>query len=740
MIEKTIKSILGCGLDGIKRFVVIEGEKVYPDESDIEVNEQFQTAFIRDVYDGKFEDTSHLSWKDGGVIWKRTLKNISGGSLTTTELGVELTGLNFGEKPEKDYFYHVENPRIYSQLAMLVDLKRSADMVEDSGFDSTAGTKWADPGVVSERIGASPYQPFPAILVSNLDTDRGIVHGSLSQKIFFHNYMLSHEEGGMSFLILSSCKAINSLEVGRGAVLTDSWYLGSTERADDLEAMFSEYTDILRKRVPLAYGASNINRHSVIWGSWNDGIFRDIDELRLLKMAEFLKENLPTVEWMQIDDGYAKLAGELEYAHGLGAPYENSCGVDLKKFPNGLKHFTEEIKKCGIRPAVWIGGKSHKESLVFKEHPEWFFDYSYRLPNAGVFDPSIPDAREYMKSALDFFFTECGFDGMKHDFWSYAFEDSGDFLKNNDETGYQWRTWWLSEVRKRLPGDGYFQTGCDIVMGNPFLGEFFTNYRYGTDIGHGDWESVLINFMWGSTCFALHIGDIIVPNSDSIGLLPGLTDDEALLCINFCLISRSLVEVSGWLYQDPDHPRMKWVKKALACPNNGQDVFFANFDYRTTHDAPEIWYIKTPHFSLFSNDSLPCRTIGVFNLGEDEKTYCLRPENFGLDPNEKYLITDVWSLKTEVFLNEYEFALAPHVSRLLAISVDNGKQQILDCNMKIVGTGDDSANPIPEFAFDGSLEIVFSRKPENTELAQYNNFVMENGDGNWIVKCDYVNK
>jgi hypothetical protein len=542
----------------------------------------------------------------------------------------------------------------------------------------------------------------------------------------------------VDFEIFSSCKGVGAIEMKAGTVLMDEWYLGKTDTADDFERMFTDYAEELRKRLPAAYGASDINRYSVVWGSWNDGIFRDIDEERLLKMAEFLKENLPTVEWMQIDDGYAKLAGELKYAHGLGAPYEENNGVDMEKFPNGLRHYTEEIKKRGIRPAIWIGGKSHKKTPVFQERPEWFFDYSQRMSEAGIFDPSVPEAREYMESALDFYFTESGFEGMKHDFWSYAFEDSGDYLMNNDKTGYQWRSWWLMEIRKRLPSDGYLQTGCDIVMGNPFLGECFTNYRYGIDIGNGNWENVLVNFSWGAACFALHIGDLFVPNSDSIGLFPGLTDEEALLCVNYCLISRSLVEVSGWLYQEPDHPRMKWVRKALACPNNGQDVFFAGFDYRSGDAPPEIWYIKTPHFAIFADDAFPSRTVAVFNLGEETKSYTLSPEMFGLDSEASYSLTDVWSLKTEPLDVGGEFDLAPHCSRLFAISADDECQRILDSNIKLLDVGMRNGRIAPEFAYNGPLEVVFAKEPLDTGLEGNANFAVKRGDGNWILKCDYA--
>ena len=84
-----------------------------------------------------------------------------------------------------------------------VDYNRTANDASNSEFDVEAGNKWADPGVISERIGASPYQPFPAIIISNYNTNLGLVHGTLSQRVFFHNYLVSHSESGVKLEIFS---------------------------------------------------------------------------------------------------------------------------------------------------------------------------------------------------------------------------------------------------------------------------------------------------------------------------------------------------------------------------------------------------------------------------------------------------------------------------------------------------------------------------------------------------------
>nr|MBQ4318866.1 alpha-galactosidase [Clostridia bacterium] len=552
----------------------------------------------------------------------------------------------------------------------------------NSEFDMQAGNKWADPGVVGDRIGASPYQPFPAILLGNYKTTLGIVHGTLSQNVFYHNYLCGYKDEKDSLHILSSFKDIAALEVKPGRLLVDEWYLGRTEHSDDIERIFEGYAKWLRKKLPCGYGRTENNRTTMVWGSWNDGIFRNISEDMILREAKYLRDNFPTVRWIQLDDGYCTLKNH--GAHGLGVPYEGESGVDKEKFPNGLRHYTDELRKIGMHPAIWIGGFCPSATEIYKDHPEWFLDYTFRTPKTHPLDVSKEEVREYMLSAIDTLITKYGFEGVKHDFWSYAFEDSHDLYSNKDKSGYEYRRWWLSEVRKRLPGDGYFQTGCDIVMASPFLGEFFTNYRYGIDIGSGNWEYVVTNFQWGTACFATHTGDIFPPNSDSIGLFPGLSEREAMFCINYCLATHSMVEIAGKLSEANEPERLRILKKAACNPNNGQDVYFIGYDYRAKGaESPEILYFKTPHFSpCEALPGLPVRTVAFFNMGEEAKTYTVtRKQLMGLSCGD-FIVTDVWSDYQCDFGDAFTITLEPHESRMFAVSYKT-HPQLYDANFRV---------------------------------------------------------
>ena len=700
---------LNCGKPELHPYVVIDGKN----ETGTEISRTCRTdsgyAVLKTEKAGLFQDVLSFHFRGDEIRCRREFRNTSEAVMNLNELGAVLENIDFGGVSREDFFYHNENPRIYGVMAIPVDFDRTAGGARDRAFDLQTDTRWADSYVVGDRIGRCPYQPFPAILLGNRKSKHGLVHGTLSQRVFFHNYLVGHDASGKIRLnIFSSFKGGKYLKIEPGRILVDEWYLGATGQADEIEHIFDKYTAVLRQVLPPMYGATDINRDNMVWGSWNDGIFRDISESMLLEEAAFLKKNFPTVRWLQVDDGYAKLVPP---AHGLGCVYEGEDGIDREKFPDGLRAFTDKVREIGLRPALWIGAMCPLHTPICREHPEWFIDYGHRVKDSRPLDVSLPEVREYMTRALDVLCTEYGFEGIKHDFWSYAFEDSSVELRNHERSGSQWREWWLKEIRKRIARDGYLQTGCDIGMGNPFLGEFFTNYRYGIDIGSGNWDFVKTNYLWGMACFATRTSDLFVPNSDSVGLFPGLNDTEAMFCLNYCLATHSMVEIAGRLSRHQNSPRLSILKKAVCNPNNGQEIFFGPWNYLDGKDRyPTVIYFKTAHFCPRENQmGLPLRTAGLFNLEDGTKAVSFTAGDLALATGT-FRVTDVWSGETFILKDRLCFDLPAHGSRLLAVSAEE-PAQLLDADIRILRSAKHGRTLELYFDYAKEAEFTFASKP-----------------------------
>ena len=602
---------------------------------------------------------------NSGYTVKRTFENACGKTLPLKEIKTVLSGFTLGKDPDEDYYYANENARLFCTLTIPLDYRRNDDGAEENArFNIKADARWCDPQVRDGRICSGPYQPFPAILLSNYRSKKGLIFGSLCQSVFYHSFETGHVNGKPYLNVFSAFKGISEREVKHGETLTDIFYIGFTPFADDINRLFDGYTRVLREYLPDNCGSGENNRRTLIWDSWNDGIFRDVSEEMLLKEAKAVKKYFPTVEWFQLDDGYSAYCEkdvDLD-AHGLGVPYEGEDGIDKVKFPNGLRSYTDKIRKIGLKPALWVGGFCPVKTKIFRERPDLFIDYTYRIDWTEPLDVSIKEARDYMVFAMNKYLADYGFTGLKHDFWSYAFEDRHDLLKNKDRSGYEYREWWQKNLRETI-GDGYIGTACDFSMGNPFIGKYFNNYRYGLDVCAGDWEKVKTTMFWGLAVLSTHTGDLFVPNGDSVGLLPGLNDADFTFIVNMLTVTRTLVEISGRFSKvKEDNPRLKVLQKVTAHLNNGENVYFAEYDYRKNgFNLPNIVYIN----SAFDGDEKSLKTVGLFNPSEKDLCIHVTPKDIGLKRGA-YAFTDVWKEKVTV-TKKLSVTLAPHESRLYKV-------------------------------------------------------------------------
>lgn len=615
------------------------------------------------------EMTSEYTRTDKGYIVKRRIFNPTDQPIGVGELKFELSGISFGGSPEKDYFYCNENNRVYGTMTIPVDYDReNPDSPANARLDTLIDSRWADPGVTGKRICASPYQPFPAILLSNYQSKKGLIIGSLSQETFCHSFETGHSEEGLFVSVFSSFKGIDRRELAAGEEIFDEFCILETDCADDINRLFDGYAALLREKLAGNCGAGRANRHTMLWDSWNDGIFRNVSHDMLIGEAKAVKSLFPNVEWFQLDDGYAALCDENPdlSAHGIGVVYEGEGGVDKVKFPYGLKGYTDRIKEIGLKPSIWVGCLCPVESKICEERPEWFIDYGYRIDFSRPLDVSREDVRKYMDYAFDELVKQSGFEGIKLDFWSYAFEDSHNLLSGKNKSGYEYREWFYKTIREKIPAYGYLQTGCDVSCGNPFLGKYVNNYRFGLDVGTGNWDHIKTTVFWGMACLTTHTGDLLIPNSDSIGLFAGLSDTDFMFVVNYQIITRTLVEISGrFSGKDIDKKRLAIVQRATSYLNNGEKVYFPRYDYRKQGNVlPEIIYIDSA-FDGKAEEGTRVKTVALFNADEREKKVSFSLKDIGEEGVATF--TDVWSGESERG-GEYACTLCPHGSKLLTVT------------------------------------------------------------------------
>src|SRR5450759_4957076 len=93
-----------------------------------------------------------------------------------------------------------------------------------------------------------------------------------------------------------------------------------------------------------------------VYNTW-EPFYKGINDKLVMELAKAAAD--AGMKEFVIDDGWQDSYGD--------------WGIDLKKFPDGLKPVFDYIKSLGMKPGLWVSiGSASPESKVFKAHPEWF--------------------------------------------------------------------------------------------------------------------------------------------------------------------------------------------------------------------------------------------------------------------------------------------------------------------------------------------------------------------------------
>lgn len=249
------------------------------------------------------------------------------------------------------------------------------------------------------------------------------------------------------------------------AKYTTKSFSGSPEHA--LEEYYTQLGKlnkaIVRKEVPTG------------WCSWYYYYTGISEEIILKNLYALKKMNLP-VHFFQIDDGYQKAMGDWL--------------IPNSKFPNGLKHISNEITKLGYVPGIWTAPfLVRQDSELFQKYPEtllkdrkgnyvraiyqpiWGKGYTYSL------DVTHPSTIQYLETVFDTLVHKYKFTYLKLDFLYAALLDGE--ANRSDLSPVQRYRFILSKIRK-VVGPKVFLLGCGAPI-LPSIG-LFEGMRVGCDV------------------------------------------------------------------------------------------------------------------------------------------------------------------------------------------------------------------------------------------------------------------
>lgn len=410
-----------------------------------------------------------------------------------------------------------------------------------------------------------------------------------------------------------------------GPLQNETWYFEAFPNGQALEpALFAGYNAALQREL----GPTATQRHpnpGLTWATWNDGTFRDIDSERILGICDYVRENIPEVRWVQIDDGWAGPAAVPRTEDGslamseLGALYRPERLAGDPRFPTGLKGMADEIRARGLRPLLWLTPAVADGSDLYLEHPEWFLTEARLswMPEMRFLDFSVPEARTFVEGALDLVFTEWGFEGTKLDFWTMTFEETNVELAHAERTAIEWMGWFLDAVRARIPEDGLILHCIGLPFGTSFRAPWCDHFRYYADSegSCGVQTMAQEQALWAAVLMGLYgIQQFWIPNGDGFGLFDHihLPANEHRRWAAFMLASGSTTELCGWLHLKTDLEAVERVKIVAKHARMGGVLRLPGYDFAADPPKPpSIWVHERD-----GGDHL----IGLTNWSDDEAT------------------------------------------------------------------------------------------------------------------------
>lgn len=384
---------------------------------------------------------------------------------------------------------------------------------------------------------------------------------------------------------------------------SEAWFFQSFSGAYSLSPrLFEGYNAALQ--IELGFTAAQRNPDpGLTWASWNDGTFRDIDSTRILGVCDFVRQEIPSVRWIQIDDGWAGPTAVPATEDGslamsdFGALYQPERLADDPRFPGGMKFLADEIRARGLRPMLWLTPAVAEGSLLYRDHPEWFLTDARLswMPEMRFLDFSIPETRDFVEQALDLVFTEWGFEGTKLDFWTMTFEETNVRLAKTDRTAIEWMGWFLTEVRRRIPADGLILHCIGLPFGTPFRAPWCDHFRYYADSegSCGVQSMAHEQALWAAILTGLYrVQQFWIPNGDGFGLFDhiNLPPNEHRRWAAFMLASGSTTELCGWLHQNSDWEAVERVRIVAQNAQTGGTVLLPGYDFANDPPSPpSIW-------------------------------------------------------------------------------------------------------------------------------------------------------
>lgn len=376
----------------------------------------------------------------------------------------------------------------------------------------------------------------------------------------------------------------------------------------------------------------------------------DVTEKDIMENMNDLKEKLPELKYLQIDDGYQAYMGD----------WLNCCDkfVDMEKL-------CARIKNEGFEPAIWVAPFiAEADSEVFREHPDWFVkdengaplssaDVSFGGWRRGpwyMLDGTHPEAQAWLRHVFHVMREEWGCKYFKLDANMWGALPFG-YRYDSEATAVEAYRRGMKAVREGAGPDS-FLLGCNAPMW-PSIGEVH-GMRVTNDI-YPNWDDIRgvsrsgflrcwqNNRLWinDPDCIILEGSQNDVPGPDGTirQEFERVPKEESEFHAAYILVMGGMV-LSGDRIANIGDEHLAMIRKILE--ETGTAAAFEDPDCRVGRICK-------------ADKEILC----LFNPTEE-------PLELGVDLEEEVRLEDYWTGKEEgMHKGRYMIQIAPHHARVL---------------------------------------------------------------------------
>lgn len=537
-------------------------------------------------------------------------------------------------------------------------------------------------------FGDSPSNGIPALFLGCQRNNTWLMTGAVTQRRHRLAWTLGLPQDKNGPIVFRSSFTWNGID--REVIPANSTITLETTMFSLISAQADGLYDVYIEELSDKYcfqGANSRLNYEPVFCTWNYGVLTNITEDICLERMRNVAQ-LQGGGYFQIDHGYQpQLSGEAapfpenkENPQTPSSPeldvYYPDCSKawDLSRFPSGPKGFVESCRKLGLRPAIWWSPRIAKDGIIVKQHPEWILhdhennpiDVGHLLP-----DTSVPEVQEFLELCVRTITKEWGFEGMKLDFFSWAFDHPDIQYQVGKYTGIELKRWFLKMIRSFLGPQGYFLHCISCPLGNPFLAvDGCDAYRAGIDIHIGNWDHHVRSVKWLLPAVIATGKKSWFPNIDSCMGAPDIPINERRSRLALAYVTAGMLEFSGRIELLPEDAREDY---RTICERYDPDSDVRIPDQQAFYGLPQPKLImrNNPVKGKTFQKWKIAHTIAFFNWTDAEcaNVFDFKSLNKTLSDGN-YIVKDFWTdEKYLVRENLLSVRLPPRSSVLLDIKI-----------------------------------------------------------------------